>query len=287
MARVDHQINANNTWAVRWLRETSPQTNQLVSTNYTLRRAEEEQDTDWTIVGTLNSVIANTRVNTLKLSYTHEDVFFGNPGYFETDDQAALGPLLVHQTFEDGIAPAPTGGWIPPISSTRPSRGSCPARRANTTSSSARARYYLPLHVFDAGTLNGTFAFSASDATSMRPIRAPIRTASRFACRASSDFFVKGTEIGVFVQDKWKLNSRLTVSLGLRYDVEIVPDEQHRQLPVLDGSRLAGRQEQRLAARGRHLDPRQCGHGRHSRRIRPLSIRRCRTRTSRRSSRRE
>ena len=29
MVRVDHQINANNTWAVRWLRETSPQTNQF------------------------------------------------------------------------------------------------------------------------------------------------------------------------------------------------------------------------------------------------------------------
>ena len=31
MVRVDHQINANNTWAVRWLRETSPQTNQFVA----------------------------------------------------------------------------------------------------------------------------------------------------------------------------------------------------------------------------------------------------------------
>jgi hypothetical protein len=37
-----------------------------------------------------------------------------------------------------------------------------------------------------------------------------------------SDFFVKGTEVGVFVQDKWKVNSHLTLSLGLRYDVEIV-----------------------------------------------------------------
>src|SRR5882724_9352685 len=104
MARMDHQINANNTWAVRWLRETSPQTNQLVNTFYTRTRAEEEQDTDWTMVGTLNSVIANTKVNTVKISYTHEDVFFGNPGYFQTNDQAALAPLLVHQTFEDGFA---------------------------------------------------------------------------------------------------------------------------------------------------------------------------------------
>src|SRR5438067_4518967 len=29
MARMDHQINANNTWAVRWLRESSPPTSQV------------------------------------------------------------------------------------------------------------------------------------------------------------------------------------------------------------------------------------------------------------------
>src|SRR5213593_960239 len=100
MARVDHQINANNTWAVRWLRESSPQTNQLVATNITRAHAEEENDVDWTVVGTLSSVIANTRVNTFKLSYTHEDVFFGNPGYFDNGgDQAGLASQLNHQTF--------------------------------------------------------------------------------------------------------------------------------------------------------------------------------------------
>ena len=50
-------------------------------------------------------MIANTQVNTLKLSYTNEDVFFGNPGYFDTGDQAvARRRLLVYQTFEDGIS---------------------------------------------------------------------------------------------------------------------------------------------------------------------------------------
>ena len=39
-------------------------------------------------------MIKNTRVNTLKLSYTKEDVFFGNPGYFDIGDQAALAPQL-------------------------------------------------------------------------------------------------------------------------------------------------------------------------------------------------
>ena len=53
--------------------------------------AEKETDTDWTMVGTLNSVLSNTRVNTLKISYTHEDVFFGNPGYFETERPGGTG----------------------------------------------------------------------------------------------------------------------------------------------------------------------------------------------------
>ena len=40
MGRIDHQLNANNTWAMRWLRESSPQTNQFPGvTNWTQSRA--------------------------------------------------------------------------------------------------------------------------------------------------------------------------------------------------------------------------------------------------------
>ena len=31
MVRFDHQINASNTWGVRWLRELSPQRNQAIA----------------------------------------------------------------------------------------------------------------------------------------------------------------------------------------------------------------------------------------------------------------
>jgi hypothetical protein len=222
MVRVDHQLNANNTWAVRWLRETSPQSNQLVQTNYTLRRAEKEVDADWTIVGTLNSVIANTRVNVLKVSYTHEDVFFGNPGYFEEGDQRALGPLLVHQTFEDGIATRANRRMDPAYQVDDTFSWFLPGKKGDHDLKFGASWYYLPLHVFDAGNLNGTFTFSASD----RDFNAadPRTYPDRFQIRVpgESDYFVKGKEIGVFAQDKWKLNSRFTASLGLRYDVEVV-----------------------------------------------------------------
>lgn len=223
MVRMDHQVNANHTWAVRWLRESSPQSNQYTATNVTRSSAEQENDTDWTMVGSLNSVLASTKVNVVRLSYTHEDVFFGNPGYFNNGgDQGALGPRLVHQTFTDGI-------------STRASRREDPAYQIDDTFSwfvpqkkgdhdlkFGASYYHLPLHQFDAGTLNGSFGFSASDRdfNPSDPRTYPDRLTIRVP--VASDFYVRGTEIGLFAQDKWKMNSRLTMSLGLRYDLELV-----------------------------------------------------------------
>jgi hypothetical protein len=60
--------------------------------------------------------------------------------------------------------------------------------------------YYLPLHVFDAGTLNGQFTFSASDRdfNAADPRTYPDRLQIRVP--AESDYFVKGKEVGVFVR---------------------------------------------------------------------------------------
>ena len=79
--RGDHQINANNTYSVRWLRETSPQTNQIIPTAtqaVTARAAREESDVDQTLATNLNSVLSNTKVNTLRLTWTRENVAFAN-----------------------------------------------------------------------------------------------------------------------------------------------------------------------------------------------------------------
>jgi len=45
--RGDHQINNNNTWSVRWLREQSPQVNQIINngTNVTTLTAPREEQT--------------------------------------------------------------------------------------------------------------------------------------------------------------------------------------------------------------------------------------------------
>ncbi|PYR58200.1 MAG: hypothetical protein DMF91_17705 [Acidobacteria bacterium] len=227
MVRVDHQISANNTWAVRWLRESSPQTNQFPNTNWTPARAEQENDVDWTVVGTLSSVIANTRVNTFKVSYTHEDVFFGNPGYFDNGgDQATLAPQLNHQTFVDGASTRANRRQDPAYQLDETFSWFLPGKKGDHDVKFGASYYNLPLHQFNADTLNGSFGFSASDKDFDRndPRTYPDRLTIRVP--VASDFYVKGTEVGVFAQDKWKVNSRLTTSLGLRYDVEIVPIDQ-------------------------------------------------------------
>ncbi|MEO7271999.1 MAG: carboxypeptidase-like regulatory domain-containing protein, partial [Vicinamibacterales bacterium] len=54
--RGDHQINANNTYSVRWLRETSPQKNQIIG-SVTARAAREEADVDQTLATNFNTVL--------------------------------------------------------------------------------------------------------------------------------------------------------------------------------------------------------------------------------------
>ncbi len=220
MARLDHQINANNTWAVRWLRESSPQSNQFTATNLTKTRAEAEDDVDWTIVGTLSSVIRHTKVNTIKVSYTHEDVFFGNPGYFDDLDKWMQTPELVHQTFTDGASTRANRRMDPAYQIDETFAWFMPGKKGDHDLKFGAGYYYLPLHVFDAGILNGRFGFSASDRdfNAADPRTYPDRLTVRVP--GNSDFIVKGTEVGVFGQDKWKVSNRLTLSLGLRWDVE-------------------------------------------------------------------
>ena len=45
---------------------------------------------------------------------------------------------------------------------------------------------------------------------------------------------MKGHFIGMFAQDKWKVSNNLTLSLGARYDIEILPTP-NQDNPLFDG----------------------------------------------------
>src|SRR3954466_8338517 len=104
--RGDHQVNNNNTYSVRWLREQSPQKNQIISPGnppgVTAAGAREESDVDQTLSLNLNQVLTHTKVNTLRLTWTRENVAFANPCFNGNGrDQGACPPQLTFQTFVD------------------------------------------------------------------------------------------------------------------------------------------------------------------------------------------
>jgi hypothetical protein len=223
VARVDHQINANNTWGVRWLREDSPQFNQIIG-SVTLDASREEFDVDQTVVGTLNSVLGNSRVNTLRVAWTREDVAFANPCFNGNGrNQAACLPTLAFQTFttqqsdvaqsrvNDAIQVEDTFSWF------------LPGRRGDHDIRFGVQGQYSQSRNLNEGNLNGTFTFGRSNGPfdpadpSTYPERFSIRVPGRSNALPRSRFFA------AFVQDKWNVTDALTLSLGARYDLEVVP----------------------------------------------------------------
>jgi hypothetical protein len=220
--RGDHQITPNHTWGVRWLREASPQFNQIIG-DVTLDAAREEADVDQTVVGSLNSVLGNTRVNTMRLAWTQEDVSFANP-CFNTNGrvQANCEPTLNFQTYtaqqsstaqarvNDAYQLEDTFSWF------------IPGRRGDHDIKIGTQLQYSQSKNDTQDNLNGTFSFSQNNLP-FNPAN-PRTYPDRFSIRVpgAGRSLNKSRSLGAFVQDKWKVSDNLTLTAGLRYDLEMV-----------------------------------------------------------------
>ena len=221
--RADHQLNSSNTYGVRWLRETSPQPLQIQAENHTPSRHEAETDVDWTVVGNLSSVIGSTRVNTFRVSAVSEDVFFGNPN-FNTNghNQKILLPQLNYLSFQDQQSSRANRRLDVAYGADDVFAWYVPGRGGDHDLKFGLNYLYSSLRIQDFSNMNGTFTLNSDlpfDASNPRtyPERLSVRVPNAL------DFYMKGHFIGMFAQDKWKMRNNLTLSLGLRYDVEILP----------------------------------------------------------------
>jgi outer membrane receptor protein involved in Fe transport len=223
VARLDHQISANHTWNVRWLRERSPQFNQIIG-NLTPAAVDEEDDTDQTITATMGSVFGNTRVNTLKVNFTQEDVAFANPCYNQNGrDQGACEPTLDFQTFDDQQSPRAQARVNDAYQIDNTFSWFVPNKKGDHDFKFGAQYQYSTVDNRNDGNLNGTFAFAQNDQVfnAANPRTYP----DRFSIRVGGPQLStqKVHFVGVFAQDKWKLSNNLTLSLGLRWDAEITP----------------------------------------------------------------
>jgi hypothetical protein len=172
----------------------------------------------------LTSTLGGTRVNTLRMNWTQEDVSFGNPCYNDNGrDQAACPPTLSFDTFtdqqnataqsrvNDAFQFEDTLSWF------------LPGMMGDHDVKIGAQYQYSKARSFNDGNLNGTFSFARSDVPfdpadpRTYPDRFSIRVGGRSESLTTSKYFAG------FLQDKWKVNPRLTLSLGVRYDLEVVP----------------------------------------------------------------
>jgi len=221
MIRFDHQLNKNNTWTGRFLQEVSP-TYDRVAGRWTLASRDQEYDVDRLAGGRWNTVLGNTRVNELRVGYTHEKNGFTAKEVQAGVPMTELPPTLSLLTFTDGT------------------RNGAQFRIDNAYEVSDAFSWFLPqkmggdhdlklggqfiystINLPDQTDMNGRFSFSTDRAFNRAdPATYPERLFIRVP--AASDILMP-TDVGVlFVQDKWHRGD-LTLNLGVRYDIEITP----------------------------------------------------------------
>ena len=221
--RGDHQLNSGNTYSVRWLREQSPQANQIIGA-VTAAAAREESDVDQTLSSNFNSVLSNTKVNTLRVTWTRENVTFANHCFNTNGRDLSKCPVtLAFQDYtdqqdntsqariNDGLQLEETVGWF------------LANLRGDHDIKFGVQYEYSGAWNTNQGNLNGSFAFGRNNApfNSAIPSTYPDRLSIRVG--GPSTFYEKAHYISGFAQDKWRLNRNFTVSLGARYDVEMIP----------------------------------------------------------------
>jgi hypothetical protein len=225
MVRFDQQLNASHTWGVRWLRDFSPQRNQVIPPAVGIQVApggiREENDKDQTVVATMSSVLGSTTLNSFRAGWTQEDVAFASPCFYANGrNQLPCQPTLTFQTFTDqqsAVAQArvndayqieDTFSWF------------LPNKRGDHDVKFGVQYEFVNADNVAQDNLNGTFAFGTSNAP-FNP-NDPRTYPDRLTIRVPGEGRVleKAHYLGFFAQDKWKLTGRMTATLGIRYDVE-------------------------------------------------------------------
>src|SRR5262245_7342946 len=235
-ARYDHQINSKHTWGVRWLREDSPQW-YTVPSKATLDSLQDETDLDQMALGSLTSVLSNTRVNTFRVARTWEHWWHGNScfraqgslappeGYARgkeaVGNEALCQPQLNYPSFLAQASTEAQGPWDSNYMLEDTYSWFVPNKHGDHDFKFGFRYNYTELRRVSQINENGTFSFN-SDAA-FDPAN-PRTYPERFSIRTGPfNEYIKNHTYEAFVQDKWRVSPRTTLSLGVRYDLEVIP----------------------------------------------------------------
>jgi hypothetical protein len=236
LIRFDHQISKSHTWAVRWLRETAPQWF-TIGARQTLESYQDETDLDQTAVGTLTSVIGDSRVNTVRIARTWEHWWHGNEcfraqgsagglegfkfGEETSGSQALCAPQLNHPQLLAQASTEAQGPWDSNFQIEDDFSWFIPGKKGDHELKFGARYNYTELERVSQINENGQFTFPTNAAfNAADPRTYPERLTIRMG---TFNEFIKNHSWEFFAQDKWKINHRTTLSIGVRYDLEIIP----------------------------------------------------------------
>ena len=222
LGRVDHQLNSNHNYSVRFLWDHQPNYDQALG-NGTKDTYYIEIDNDKTLVGTYNWVIGGTKLNTVRASWVFEKPDRGSTLYLETKDYTQAPPTLQYVSFYDqtgneqaDVRTMEVYGLDDTFSWFIPGRGGSHDLKFG-------AQYQFGSHLReDQRSTQGVFTFPTDrDFNSADPSTYP----ERLTIRVPQSLSLLSTthSMGFYGQDKWQVTPKLTVSLGLRYDLHISP----------------------------------------------------------------
>ncbi len=227
MIRVDHQINSNNTYTARYLTERQPNRHLLTGDRATLSTGNYELDIDQTASVAYNLVIGSRALNTIRASSESEDIQRGaEPGTFLTSNDKTLEPpVLQHLTFDEQghlngqhrfeRAPGLDDSFSVFL----------PGRHGDHDVKTGFQYQYSRNALEEQGSMNGAFTFASDKPfNAADPSTYPERLSIRVPGPGGQVTFVHS--LAFYGQDKWRVSTKLTVNLGLRYDVDIFPFHQ-------------------------------------------------------------
>jgi hypothetical protein len=235
MLRYDQQVNATNTWGIRYLQENSPTYDQI-SGRWSLAAKREEADVDRTTVGTWNTVLSNNTLNTFRVAYTYEDNIFATPEFYAGTPQAERLPTLQMLTFRDQQAPEANQRINNSYQFDESFSWFIPERWGGNHDMKMGFQYiFADAEINDETNMNGTFGFSTDAAFDPANPRTYPERLQVLVPTPESTYMQSHVIVG-FAQDKYQ-RGNLTMNFGLRYDLEIVPlDNKFNPLLPQDGA---------------------------------------------------
>jgi hypothetical protein len=221
MVRFDHQLNATNTWGLRYLQETSPTYDQI-SGRWSLAAKREEADVDRTTVGTWNSVLSNNTSMTMRAAYTYEDNIFATREFYEGVPQVDRLPTLQMLTFRDQQAPDANQRINNSYQFDQSLNWFAPELWGGNHDVKFGVQYiFADAEINDETNMNGTFSFSTDLAFDPANPRTYPERLSILVPTPESTYMQSHVIVG-FAQDKYQ-RGNFTMNVGLRYDLEIIP----------------------------------------------------------------